>query len=501
MSAPDLTLEPPKSRRLSLWIRRVLRGVLISVAISCAVALITRWVSLHKAEIAYQGAAAEADARDPGWRWRELLARRQEVRADQNSANCMWEASEQISHGEQVSFLIPNPAVEAVFGKRPSPRDELESLAPNDSIPKHVVDTLRDALAQASDAVATARRIESLSNGRHDVPWTASPLASPSGHLSESRKIVYLLTFDALATAADGDRDRGLRSCVAALNVARSIGDEPLMTSQLGRIGSGNLALTTTERVLGQGAASDPVLRSLQSLLHTEALEPLALIALRGDRAANNEGLDLAYRGEMALQEMLNWRPRQPEGWDVVWHWWHEKQFVRANQAVLIEQLSKLVESAKGPPGELRAGLQAAEAWASDPDQEHPASVMARALIPAMTKAARAVLRYQAACLTAETAIAVERFRLAHHRWPQPLQEIVPNYLEKLPDDPFGDGPLLYRRTKEGVVIYSVGPNEKDDGGDVQARGGQPPDIGFRLYDPEHRGKPASRIEPAAEKQ
>jgi hypothetical protein len=41
----------------------------------------------------------------------------------------------------------------------------------------------------------------------------------------------------------------------------------------------------------------------------------------------------------------------------------------------------------------------------------------------------------------------------------------VPGLLDKEPTDPFTGKPLIYRLQDGGVTIYSIGSNEKDDGG------------------------------------
>ncbi len=45
------------------------------------------------------------------------------------------------------------------------------------------------------------------------------------------------------------------------------------------------------------------------------------------------------------------------------------------------------------------------------------------------------------------------------------LDDLVPDYLPEVPDDPFGGGPLVYRRTATGYLLYSVGRDQRDDGG------------------------------------
>jgi hypothetical protein len=66
---------------------------------------------------------------------------------------------------------------------------------------------------------------------------------------------------------------------------------------------------------------------------------------------------------------------------------------------------------------------------------------------------------------TSITAIAVERFRLAHGRLPENLNELVPQFLSAVPIDPFDGQPLRYHRLAKGYVIYSIGSDDHDDGG------------------------------------
>jgi len=48
------------------------------------------------------------------------------------------------------------------------------------------------------------------------------------------------------------------------------------------------------------------------------------------------------------------------------------------------------------------------------------------------------------------------------------LQELVKRgYLTELPMDPYSDKPLVYKKTDDGFLLYSVGVNFKDDSGQI----------------------------------
>jgi hypothetical protein len=64
------------------------------------------------------------------------------------------------------------------------------------------------------------------------------------------------------------------------------------------------------------------------------------------------------------------------------------------------------------------------------------------------------------------TILACLRFQKEMGKFPDNLDELVQaSYLTKLPDDPFSPGPLTYKKTADGFLLYSWGENLKDDGG------------------------------------
>jgi hypothetical protein len=63
-------------------------------------------------------------------------------------------------------------------------------------------------------------------------------------------------------------------------------------------------------------------------------------------------------------------------------------------------------------------------------------------------------------------AFALAGYRADHMgKYPPTLAELAPAYIDVLPKDPFTDGDLHYKSDGEGYLLYSVGPNGKDDGG------------------------------------
>lgn len=65
----------------------------------------------------------------------------------------------------------------------------------------------------------------------------------------------------------------------------------------------------------------------------------------------------------------------------------------------------------------------------------------------------------------AMTTLALHAYRDTHGAYPERLQDLVPELLDTLPMDLADGQPLRYRRTDGGYLLYSVGYDGKDDGG------------------------------------
>lgn len=64
-----------------------------------------------------------------------------------------------------------------------------------------------------------------------------------------------------------------------------------------------------------------------------------------------------------------------------------------------------------------------------------------------------------------QTAVALERSRKAHGKLPAKLADLEPRFLKRVPTDLFSGKPFHYKPSKDGFLLYSVGPNERNEGG------------------------------------
>ena len=73
--------------------------------------------------------------------------------------------------------------------------------------------------------------------------------------------------------------------------------------------------------------------------------------------------------------------------------------------------------------------------------------------------------RYASILDGATLMVALERFRRAEGAYPEALDALVPKYIPAVPSDVISGGALVYARDGEDYRLYSVGLNQRDDGG------------------------------------
>ena len=115
-------------------------------------------------------------------------------------------------------------------------------------------------------------------------------------------------------------------------------------------------------------------------------------------------------------------------------------------------------------PSKCDAGLLLMEkSFSRSTAQNHLAAIA----LPNFTRALQTVARNQTFVNLARIVCGLERYRRANGEYPVALEQLLPRHLDQLPLDLISGGKLKYRQSAEGrFTLYSIGWNEKDDGGD-----------------------------------
>ncbi len=338
---------PPRRRRRRLWPWFVGVPLVIILAASfIAGAYVGRLVDRRLA-----AAVAAADRDDPNWRLDSLLAHREQVPDAENSALVMDEVTALVpaSWPDRPARIMNDPGSAAEPVKEAF--DQLDETPGNVKLSDSAAEALRGDLKSHDKAIRLARTLANFRRGRHELKIGPTVFDTPLAQSQQARIVARLLAADAAIQAQDGKFDAALDSCRAIFAAGRSIGDEPFLISGLVRIAIGEVGLKATERVLGQGEASDETLVRLQEVILDEMSQPLLLVGVKGERAVLAEVIARVRSGQIPISELGD--GRRAEGGaagGAVAPWgrlWFDQQ-----QAVALEWMNEAVAISRRPEDE-----------------------------------------------------------------------------------------------------------------------------------------------------
>jgi hypothetical protein len=98
--------------------------------------------------------------------------------------------------------------------------------------------------------------------------------------------------------------------------------------------------------------------------------------------------------------------------------------------------------------------------------------------IPNFSRAAQNAIRAETERQLTVAALAITRYQMRHGKFPSSLQDLVPEFLAAEPWDPMSGQALRYRLKTDGqYVLYSVGEDAMDNGGDPSPTAGKKPGL------------------------
>jgi len=292
-------------------------------------------------------------------------------------------------------------------------------------------------------------------------------------HLNIFKRCVQVLKLRSIAELQNGQSDKALEDIKLAVELTGKIRNEPYLISHLVRIAMADITLQPIYEGLAEHKWSDAQLAELD--LELGKLDFLAdyEFSMRGERilgiseteyirrTRNFRALDYDDNGSGNHSDMMT----KITSFLVPDSFFYRSELVMARMhqqwtLPMVDMENRIVSPTKVRQSGAAATSELSHGW--------PYNILARMIFPAISASAKKYAREQSSIDLARVAITLERYRLAHGEFPESLDALAPQFMEKIPHDVIGGQPLHYRRTDDGqFVLYSVGWNETDDGGVV----------------------------------
>jgi len=334
------------------------------------------------------------------------------------------------------------------------------------------------ALSKYDSAINELRVAAPRTYSRFPLEYDREDLArAVLPHLSTIKQVVQCLSLRALAELEAAQPEKALADVKLALRCCDAVRDEPFLMSQLVRISCQELLMQPIWQGLARHEWSHRQIADLQAQLGKQDYLADYHRAMRGELAAKISALEFWRRHrdirnldichnffvvsptENPELAVTAWFLLAPDGW---FHW-TELSFAQMFQhwnfpAVDLPQRLVLPH----------ANARLAEGSRREMRKSSVFNPLVRLFYPSLELLNRRFVVIQSGLDLARVACALERYRLAQGQYPDALAFLSPGLIEQVPHDLINGKPFHYRRREDGqFVLYSVGWNEKDGGGEI----------------------------------
>jgi hypothetical protein len=280
-------------------------------------------------------------------------------------------------------------------------------------------------------------------------------------YLSNLRQGTRLLSTEALLAAEKGDSEKALNAILSSVSLSLSLEKEPTIDSVVVMMAAEHITLGNIERILHRCNFNADQLKQLSGKL--KAFDEMKTL----ERAFSGE-ITYIFSGH-SLEEFLEYvdynymyvrknavLKKSVEFMSDFFLLW------MMNELASVEFVSELVDICKGIPESSLSKTGAIRDRISNlPSRLFAAKLYLPLLLPKINLKAMTI----AEARVARVCLAIVSFRLENGRMPENPAELVPAHIDSILLDPMDGKPLRYKKAEKGVLVYSIGADSVDNGG------------------------------------
>ncbi|MBE0711943.1 MAG: hypothetical protein IH583_06125 [Candidatus Aminicenantes bacterium] len=268
-----------------------------------------------------------------------------------------------------------------------------------------------------------------------------------------------LMGFEALLRAEKGDVRSATERIRSGLGFASKVAQEATMITQLIAVADTRMLASFLEAICRGRKVDEEILLRLIADLEPKPWRVRLAQAIKGERVFFIEMAKRAASGARLENEYILFG--EPSILNDI-RVWLIRPLLKTDIRRTLPKLIDLEAQALHPYYESRGSLRAQERQIETlPWYAYMSKLILGNFEAAFLKEAQ----LEATLLAARTGLACKLFENRTGAYPESLEALVPNILAEVPIDPFTGKPFVYRREGEGFIVYSLGSNEKDDGG------------------------------------
>lgn len=284
-------------------------------------------------------------------------------------------------------------------------------------------------------------------------------------NLSEYRTLAYALNWRSRYKAYKGDIKSALDDCICLGKFGRHQEGKGLLVEQLVGIAFEAMAHESLAMILEKADVGADTLKSIQGQLQNEYIRAHNIIDVEVEKVFLYDYIQRTFTDDGTGGGRMLARGAPVAAGDLksgLWKFVSLSYPDRRQVTAKVDQYFNLAAQSidqtpwqvhqKGEPGELNELVKD--------------SFFLKLLAPAHGKLRQVGWRTKTMRSGLLTVLALQRYQKVTGQYPNNLCTLVElGYLEDMPNDPFSGAPLVYRKTEQNFILYSLGQNLQDDGG------------------------------------
>ncbi len=314
------------------------------------------------------------------------------------------------------------------------------------------VEAIISHLQANKEALEFLKKAAAIEHCRYDLDFSQG-MMMPLPYEIDILDCAPLLAEQTLLLAHRSNGDAAVKNIAKQLALAQSLKKEPILTSQMSRMGWIAFSCSSMEDTLNRTTLNDEQLTSLQQQLNHVYQDERITRGLIGERCFIIELFRNIYDIDLEQMTHPSPPPKIPRIPGV-----KDRNFLMA-----LDVIGQYIDALKLPRQQQLSRYReiAAEVDKLSVSFYSLTKMCARPLEWVALKD----LQYAAQIDCTRVALGIERYRLAKGALPKVLDDLVPQYIDKVPIDPFDGEPLRYKLTEPGYIVYSIGEDGTDEGG------------------------------------
>jgi len=356
-------------------------------------------------------------------------------------------------------------------------------------------------------AVQRSRYYSPLISAEKEFPMVGVLLPG----LVQYRELTRALSIRIMMNISEGKIDEAIADSVTCHRLGRLIGQGPFLVDSLVGIAIDSLACQADVMAAHYGKLPAEKIKTWRQQL--QGLAPLPSVVERINVGERFSYLDVTFGivrfGPSALEQLDEMggasEDKKPgfkdivskavlntmSDWDDVMrrgNRWYDELVVAGRKPTYQERMTafaeidqKLAELARSAadPKKLLPLLLARDKGPGKVLSSLLSDILLSMMLPSVGRATVAEDRLVMNNRLVDVAFGLSAYRQETGQYPVQLEQLVPKHLAKIPEDLFVGKPIRYQRKGQGYLLYSVGPNQKDNGGQWENQ--ELDDIGFQV--------------------